>query len=233
MATRGFSGKSRPAGTNGRLPPGQFLTEDFPVLSAGPTPRISPEAWRFTLRAGPQPVKQWSWAEFDRLPLTTVTRDIHCVTRWSKFDTAWAGVSIDDLLADAGIEPPGSRPMPGVCYSALRRLPRRDSRPLEMCSMKQQPALPRFPLRHDAPWWESYFFTFQVVLRRGTSALRGASAGRSAAQPRWQAVPRTRGWAPALRWAWGASASGRLELGYRTQPSADLFLGQLQVIAGL
>ncbi len=106
MATRGFSGRARPAATAGRLPPGQFLTEEFPVLSAGPTPRISLETWRFTLRTGPKPVKQWSWDEFNRLPKISITRDIHCVTRWSKFDTTWEGVSIDDLLADAGIAAP-------------------------------------------------------------------------------------------------------------------------------
>ncbi len=106
MTTRGFSGKGRPPETAARLPPGQFLTDDFPVLSAGPTPRVDHDAWRFTLKVGPKPVKQWTWEEFNRLPRTGVTRDIHCVTKWSKFDTAWAGVSIDDLLADAGLEPP-------------------------------------------------------------------------------------------------------------------------------
>jgi DMSO/TMAO reductase YedYZ molybdopterin-dependent catalytic subunit len=106
MATRGFSGRGRSAGTGTRLPPGQFLTEDFPVLSAGPTPRISLETWRFTLRVGPKPVKEWSWEEFNRLPMTSLTRDIHCVTRWSKFDTTWEGISIDDLLANAGVEAP-------------------------------------------------------------------------------------------------------------------------------
>ncbi len=106
MATRGFSGKGRSASAGLRLPPGQFITEDFPVLSAGPTPRIALENWRFTLKTGPRPVKQWSWREFISLPTTAVTRDIHCVTKWSKFDTAWEGVSVDDVLADAGIEPP-------------------------------------------------------------------------------------------------------------------------------
>ena len=106
MATRGFSGKGRPTGTTGRLPPGQFVTTDFPVLSAGPTPRVALENWRFALKVGPKPVKQWSWREFISLPVTGVTRDIHCVTKWSKFDTAWEGVSIDELLTDAGIEAP-------------------------------------------------------------------------------------------------------------------------------
>lgn len=106
MATRGFSGRGRPTSTNGRLPPGQFLTEEFPVLSAGPTPRISLEPWRFTLRIGPRPVKQWTWDELNALPVSTITRDIHCVTRWSKFDTTWSGISVDDLFADAGVTPP-------------------------------------------------------------------------------------------------------------------------------
>lgn len=75
------------------------------MLSAGPTPRIALDAWRFTLRVGPKPIKQWSWDELNMLPLTTTTRDIHCVTRWSKFDTTWTGISVDDLLADAGVAP--------------------------------------------------------------------------------------------------------------------------------
>ena len=108
MATRGFSGRSRGTGEeqSGRLPPGQYLTTDFPVLSAGPTPHVAREDWRFTLQVGPRPIKSWSWADFIRLPITKVTPDIHCVTKWSKFDTTWEGVSIDDLLADAGLEPP-------------------------------------------------------------------------------------------------------------------------------
>jgi DMSO/TMAO reductase YedYZ molybdopterin-dependent catalytic subunit len=107
VATRGFSGRGRgPAQQPGRLPPGQFVTDDFPVLSMGPTPHVALEDWRFTLQVGPRPVKTWTWGDFVRLPITQVTRDIHCVTKWSKFDTAWEGVSIQDLLADAGVEAP-------------------------------------------------------------------------------------------------------------------------------
>ena len=107
MATRGFSGRGRATGTDpARLPPGQYLTSDFPVLSAGPTPHVAREDWKLTLQVGPRPIKSWTWADFVRLPITQVTRDIHCVTKWSKFDTAWEGVSIDNLLADAGIEAP-------------------------------------------------------------------------------------------------------------------------------
>lgn len=106
MVTRGFTGRNRPADLGNRLPPGQSLTEGFPVLSAGPTPRISTEKWRFALKDGPRPITSWNWAEFNALPQTKMTRDIHCVTAWSKFNTAWQGVLIDDLFAEAGIEPP-------------------------------------------------------------------------------------------------------------------------------
>jgi DMSO/TMAO reductase YedYZ molybdopterin-dependent catalytic subunit len=107
MATRGFLGRRGGSDvTAERLPPGQFLESGFPVLSAGPTPRIRTEDWKFTLKNGVRPVKSWNWAEFNALPQTKMTRDIHCVTTWSKFDTAWEGVLVDDILADAGIEPP-------------------------------------------------------------------------------------------------------------------------------
>lgn len=106
MATRGFTRRGGQATASNRLPPGQFLTEDFPVLSAGPTPRIERKDWRFSLRIGPRPIKSWTWGEFVQLPITTMARDIHCVTKWSKFDTHWEGVIVDDLLADADLQPP-------------------------------------------------------------------------------------------------------------------------------
>jgi DMSO/TMAO reductase YedYZ molybdopterin-dependent catalytic subunit len=106
MVTGGFTGRRPPGGVAARVPPGQSLTDDFPVLSAGPTPRLAAADWSFTLRIGPRPVKRWNWAEFAALPQTTAVRDIHCVTKWSKLDTRWQGVSIDDILAGAGIEPP-------------------------------------------------------------------------------------------------------------------------------
>jgi DMSO/TMAO reductase YedYZ molybdopterin-dependent catalytic subunit len=106
MVTRGFTGRPPAADQSDRIPPGQHLVEDFPVLSAGPTPRVSLDDWSFTLKSGPRPVKRWSWAEFHDLPQSKMTRDIHCVTKWSKLNTPWTGVLIDDLLADAGLEPP-------------------------------------------------------------------------------------------------------------------------------
>ncbi|MEX2653343.1 MAG: sulfite oxidase-like oxidoreductase, partial [Acidimicrobiia bacterium] len=81
-----------------RLPPGQYLTAGFPVLSAGPTPRARLEEWTFQIRGLADPSRSWSWEEFTALPTETVTVDIHCVTKWSKFDTVWTGVSLDSLL---------------------------------------------------------------------------------------------------------------------------------------
>ena len=106
MATRGFFGKRPTDGITDRLPPGQYLTEDFPVLSAGPTPRVALGDWRFTLKDGVRPVMSWNWESFNQLPQSKLTRDIHCVTKWSKFNTAWSGVMIDDILAEAGIAAP-------------------------------------------------------------------------------------------------------------------------------
>jgi DMSO/TMAO reductase YedYZ molybdopterin-dependent catalytic subunit len=106
MVTRGFFGRRPPPELEGRLPPGQYVEQGFPVLSAGPTPQVSTDMWRFTLKVGPRPVKAWSWAEFNALPKTKLHRDIHCVTKWSKFDTNWEGVTVDAILKDAGLDAP-------------------------------------------------------------------------------------------------------------------------------
>jgi DMSO/TMAO reductase YedYZ molybdopterin-dependent catalytic subunit len=97
--SRGFHGRrSVPADGAGRVPPGQYLTEDFPVLSAGPTPHTRPEEWTFSIRRGGVTERSWTWAEIRAMPSEDVTVDIHCVTRWSKLDTRWRGVSLDTLL---------------------------------------------------------------------------------------------------------------------------------------
>ncbi|HET7715453.1 MAG TPA: sulfite oxidase-like oxidoreductase [Bauldia sp.] len=106
MITRGFFGRRLSPEDAARLPPGQYKEDGFPVLSAGPTPHIARESWRFTLKEGPRQIASWSWDEFNRLPRTALKRDIHCVTKWSKFDTSWDGVKIDDVLAAAGITAP-------------------------------------------------------------------------------------------------------------------------------
>jgi DMSO/TMAO reductase YedYZ molybdopterin-dependent catalytic subunit len=97
--SRGFRRRnSVPAVSEGRLPPGQYLTDGFPVLSAGPTPHTPLDQWTFSIRRNGAELKSWSWAELQDLPAQTVTTDIHCVTRWSKLDTGWRGVSMDTLL---------------------------------------------------------------------------------------------------------------------------------------
>jgi DMSO/TMAO reductase YedYZ molybdopterin-dependent catalytic subunit len=107
MATRGFLGRRRSA-PDGRVPPGQYLTTDFPVLSAGPTPRTALDRWSFAFIYGNETLASWNWQEFLALPHTQSTVDIHCVTKWSKLDTAWEGILIDTLLDTAGIEPPAA-----------------------------------------------------------------------------------------------------------------------------
>lgn len=106
MSTRGFGGRRPAAAQAGRIPPGQSLTEDFPVLSAGPTPRVDLADWRFALKLGPRVLQAWTWAEFQALPQTQQVVDIHCVTTWSRLDTTWQGVLVDDLLAAAGLAAP-------------------------------------------------------------------------------------------------------------------------------
>jgi DMSO/TMAO reductase YedYZ molybdopterin-dependent catalytic subunit len=96
IISRGFAGRSREH--NPELPPGQYLTEDFPVLSAGPTPRIDTDEWEFTITTEHGTVHRWSWADLMALPIETVATDIHCVTRWSKLGTSWRGVSLDTLF---------------------------------------------------------------------------------------------------------------------------------------
>jgi DMSO/TMAO reductase YedYZ molybdopterin-dependent catalytic subunit len=96
IVSRGFRGRGR-GDDSGRLPPGQYVTTDFPVLSAGPTPHTPLEEWTFAIEGGAEPVR-WTWDEFRALPTETVNVDIHCVTKWSKLDTTWTGVSLDTLL---------------------------------------------------------------------------------------------------------------------------------------
>jgi DMSO/TMAO reductase YedYZ molybdopterin-dependent catalytic subunit len=82
----------------GRLPPGQSLTQKFPVLHYGPVPSFNPATWDFRIWGEVEEEKSWTWDEFNQLPRTTLTMDIHCVTRWSKLDTTWEGVSVGKLV---------------------------------------------------------------------------------------------------------------------------------------
>ena len=96
--SRGFRGRRREDIEAGRVPPGQYITPDFPVLSAGPTPHTPLQAWSFTIGGAVDEPVSWTWEQFIALPAETVTVDIHCVTKWSKLGTTWKGVSVDRLL---------------------------------------------------------------------------------------------------------------------------------------
>ena len=98
VVSRGFQGRRRSGGDASRVPPGQYLTDDFPVLTAGPTPYTPLEEWTFTITGAVDAPRSWTWEEFRALPSETFTTDIHCVTKWSKLDTEWEGVSLDVLL---------------------------------------------------------------------------------------------------------------------------------------
>ena len=107
MSTRGFEGR-RSRSESERLPPGQHLTREFPVLSAGPTPPAPPpDSWTFALRdEDDAEIAAWSWEEFMALGTTEITVNIHCVTHWSKSDTVWRGVTVDRIFEAAGLEEP-------------------------------------------------------------------------------------------------------------------------------
>jgi DMSO/TMAO reductase YedYZ molybdopterin-dependent catalytic subunit len=104
--SRGFKPKRSQGNSDPRIPPGQHLTTDFPILSAGPTPNIKVADWKLALQLGGRLLGTWTWDEFEGLPQTTIKVDIHCVTTWSKLDTSWRGVTFDDLFKAVGLSQP-------------------------------------------------------------------------------------------------------------------------------
>jgi DMSO/TMAO reductase YedYZ molybdopterin-dependent catalytic subunit len=98
LVTRGFVGRRRAPERGQRVPPGQYVTTDFPVLSAGPTPHTALDSWTLTLEGLVNARKSWTWAEFTALPSKDYTVDISCVTKWTHLDMRWRGVSVDTLL---------------------------------------------------------------------------------------------------------------------------------------
>ncbi len=99
FVSRGFGGRRRTSDdVRQRLPPGQYLEKGFPVLTAGPTPRVDSGEWSFRIDGMVASPTSWSWSEFNALPQEEVPCDIHCVTKWSKLDTSFRGVSVDTLL---------------------------------------------------------------------------------------------------------------------------------------
>ena len=100
IVNRGFRGRRRQPGA-GLIPPGQYLVDDFPVLTAGPTPDVPLDQWDFTVidETG-STAARWTWPELRALPTDDITVDIHCVTKWSKLGTTWQGVAVDELMAN-------------------------------------------------------------------------------------------------------------------------------------
>ncbi len=94
--TRGFSGRNRER--DPRLPPGQTLVEDWPVLSAGVTPKIGPDEWEFVIKDETGADHRWDWDQMQALGVEDITVDIHCVTHWSKLEMPWRGVSVDKVF---------------------------------------------------------------------------------------------------------------------------------------
>jgi DMSO/TMAO reductase YedYZ molybdopterin-dependent catalytic subunit len=97
IVSPGFTGRRRTAGQS--LPPGQYLVRDFPVLSAGPTPRVRLDRWEFRIITEAGQAYTWDWKSFLALPAEDITVDLHCVTKWSKLRTPWRGVSLDTLMS--------------------------------------------------------------------------------------------------------------------------------------
>lgn len=93
---------------NDRLPPGQYETKDFPVLSLGPTPLVDEKDWSLKISGLVERPVRWNWEEFSKLPHHDIVRDIHCVTKWSKFDTDWSGVYLKDIFDLVGLKPEGN-----------------------------------------------------------------------------------------------------------------------------
>jgi DMSO/TMAO reductase YedYZ molybdopterin-dependent catalytic subunit len=104
FVTRGFVGRQHAPGRGERIPPGQYVTDDFPVLSAGPTPRTQLVDWSFRIDGLVSAPVEWTWDEFNALPARDYKVDIHCVTKWTKLDTSWRGVSLDTLLAQVELD---------------------------------------------------------------------------------------------------------------------------------
>jgi DMSO/TMAO reductase YedYZ molybdopterin-dependent catalytic subunit len=109
----------------GRLPPGQSLTLKFPVLHYGPVPHFNPATWDFRVWGLVEEEKSWTWDEFNRLPRTRLQMDIHCVTRWSKFDTVWEGISVKTMVANGlfKIKPEATHVMQHAEYGFTVNLP--------------------------------------------------------------------------------------------------------------
>ena len=105
MFERLFGGKTTDPAIAERIPPGQYLTEKFPILHYGSTPKTDLTSWDFKVFGEVDSRFSLTWAEFKALPRKTVQTDIHCVTRWTRLDTTWEGVPIQQILERAQVRP--------------------------------------------------------------------------------------------------------------------------------
>jgi len=106
-----------------RLPPGQYLTDRFPVLHVGDVPTYDTEPWDLQVTGLVDRPFGLDVAQLQALPSVTLTRDIHCVTKWSKFDTSWTGVRIRDLFERAGVQAEATHVMVHAEYGYTTNLP--------------------------------------------------------------------------------------------------------------
>jgi len=110
-----------------RLPPGQYLTDRFPVLHVGDVPSYAPGTWSLEIRGAVSSPFTLTYAQLLSLPSVNITTDIHCVTKWSKFDTVWKGVRVRDLFAMAGVDPRATHVMAHAEYGYTANLPMQDA----------------------------------------------------------------------------------------------------------
>jgi DMSO/TMAO reductase YedYZ molybdopterin-dependent catalytic subunit len=112
-----------------RVPPGQHLVSNFPVLHAGPVPSFDPRTWRFRIFGFVEAEKRYTYEEFTsgrQLPISTVSADFHCVTTWSKLDNVWEGVKFLDLLAQVTVHPRVRYVMAHCVYGYTTNIPLAD-----------------------------------------------------------------------------------------------------------
>ncbi len=126
MVTRGFFGKGNDNVDKKRLPPGQYLEKRFPVLSAEPTPDINLPDWKLSFSYNNEIMAEIDWNSLIKIESTEFTKDIHCVTRWTKFDMNWRGVSVQNIIKSLGIEVPSDWVMIGSSTGYTTNLPTED-----------------------------------------------------------------------------------------------------------
>ncbi len=133
-----------------RLPPGQYLTERFPVLHVGDVPTYAPGEWNLTIGGLVNNPFALTFEELTALPSVTLTTDIHCVTKWSKFDTVWRGVKLKDILDRAGIQSDATHVMGHAEYGYTANLPLEDALLDESMVVREYEGEPIEPI-HGGP----------------------------------------------------------------------------------